>query len=102
PGVFTCFNCTITAASGYTLSGSYSGNSSTQITLTFTATDSTPVIAWGGHIASEVDWGQGLSAGGISGSSYHMRLKGLDGGSTGNQDRSLAAGAVFPPPTITT
>lgn len=69
---------------------------STRITINFTAANSTVVMAWGGHIARAVDWGQGNSASGISGSPYHTRLISLDG-SGGNQDRSLSAAAVTPP-----
>jgi len=73
------------------------------IHLTFTASASTVVIAWGGHIASSFDWGctdGARSAGGVSGSPYHMRLEdmfvGTDHISLGNQDRSLSAAAVLP------
>ena len=33
------------------------------VIVTFTATNSTVVLAWGGHIASQIDWGAGNSAG---------------------------------------
>src|SRR5262249_25090650 len=51
---------------------------------------------------SRVDWGlepggDPRSAGGIQGSPYHMRLKTWNLGNLGNQDRSLAAEAVFVP-----
>ena len=69
---------------------------STRVTINFTATSSTVVMAWGGHIARALDWGAGNSAGGISGSPYHTRLISLDG-SGGNQDRSLSAAAVQAP-----
>ena len=62
-------------------------------------------LGWGGHIGRSTDWGTGNSAGGISGSPYHMNLHGLCAGSTpnngtlctdgGSQDRSLSAAAVF-------
>lgn len=71
--------------------------SSTRITVNFTANSSTVVMAWGGHIARAIDWGAGNSASGISGSPYHTRLISLDG-SGGNQDRSLSAAAVQAPP----
>jgi len=100
PGVFKLYNGTITLASAYTLTGSYAGNSSTKITLTFTATSATAVLAWGGHIGSRLDWGLNNSASAIPGSPYHMRLIDLDGGG-GNQDRSLASGAVVAPGSIT-
>jgi Ca2+-binding RTX toxin-like protein len=101
-------------ANPYTLSGSYSGNSSTSITLEFTYTGDSVigdnvVIAWGGHIATRLNWGDGFSAVAISGSPYHMRLTGaaqFDGTtasvlSTGNQDRSLSSDAVTFPAAIT-
>ena len=37
-------------------------NSSTRLQIDFNAASSTVVIAWGGHIASEGDWGLGTSA----------------------------------------
>lgn len=94
----------------------------TRIRIRFVANDDSVMLAWGGHIASRLDWGyslkQGkltpLSAGGISGSPYHMRQKAfyrVDCGTGnnpvaisgfGNQDRSLAAAAVIPPPTCPT
>ena len=71
-----------------------------RLTITFTATQSNPVLAWGGHIATRVDWGFGNSAASIAGSPFHTRLIDLDG-SGGNQDRSLSAAAVIFPATIT-
>jgi len=60
------------------------------------------IIAWGGHIASEGNWGHANSASFISGSPFHMALDTLDGASTGSQDRSLSANAVFFTPSIST
>jgi uncharacterized repeat protein (TIGR01451 family) len=96
----------------YTLLGSYSGDSSTQITLQFQYngdSDSTlgefgsAVIAWGGHIATRADWGSGNSAAAISGSPYHTSLTSFvdndpaTSESVGQQDRSLSSAAVtFP------
>jgi T1SS-143 domain-containing protein len=66
----------------------------------------TVVVAWGGHIASSLDWhddaGETVqTASDINGSPYHMRVLSLvvDGTvtSVGNQDRSLSADAVLPP-----
>jgi hypothetical protein len=79
--------------------------SSTRISITFTNTSPTVVLAWSGHIGSRNDWGftNGVpnSAGGISGSPYHSRYIELcpAGGACGggNQDRSLSAAAVEPP-----
>src|SRR6266853_2600022 len=96
PGAFTLFGGTITGVSGYTLTGAYTGDSSTSISITFTADVATPVLSWSGHISSRVNWGQTSSAISISGSPYHTRLVTLDG-SGGNQDRALATSAVIFP-----
>src|SRR4051812_29959452 len=66
------------------------------VIVSFTADDPSVVIAWGGHIASQIDWGVGNSASAISGSPYHMRLLSLDDGSLGNMDRSLKASGITP------
>lgn len=102
PGVFTMWGGTPTAASAYTRAGSYAGDSTTSITLTFTVASAgaAPVLAWGGHLATRLDWGATNAASGITGSPYHMSLLDLDG-SGGNQDRSLAAEAVVFPSSIT-
>ncbi|RPE08815.1 hypothetical protein EGT74_17450 [Chitinophaga lutea] len=82
--------------------------SETVINITFKALKETVVLAWGGHIASEAEWGsdpvtgESNSASGINGSPYHMRLKNwiINGNvvSIGNQDRSLKTDAVLVPP----
>lgn len=91
---FTMWGGTITSVSSYSLSGLYAGNSSTRITINFTANQANPVLAWGGHIADRLDWAAlGGSASDINGSPYHMRLFDFDGGG-GNQDRSLSNVAV--------
>ena len=77
----------------YSTGTGFAGDKSAAITINFTASVANPVIAWGGHIATRRDWGQGNSAGAVSGSPYHMRLIDLDGAG-GNQDRSLSADAV--------
>jgi len=101
-GNFTIWGGTITAVSAYSYAGGtgFIGDKSARITITFTATQANPVIAWGGHIATRADWGIGNSAVAISGSPYHTRLDNLDG-SGGNQDRSLSAEAVIFPASIT-
>lgn len=82
----------------------------TRVLIDFDADDGAVILSWGGHIAHRVDWGFDgngvpLSAGGINGSPYHMRLIELCLGTTdcegGYQDRSLQAAAIFvPPPTV--
>jgi hypothetical protein len=84
------------------------GDQEQQIQLSLTAASSQVEMAWGGHIATRLDWGCAdgpLSAGGISGSPYHMRLKDMTVNGVhvnlGNQDRSLSAAAIVFPPVIT-
>ena len=94
PGVITLYGGTITSVSAYSATGTFpGGDSSVALTINFTADVSNPVVAWGGHIASQIDWGGGSGAGSISGSPFHTRLVALDGGG-GNQDRALATSAV--------
>lgn len=100
-GEFRLFGGAITGVSGYTMSGDFTGSSQTRITITFTATVSDPVLAWGGHISTRGDWGIDNSAIAISGAPYHMRLVDLDGASTGGQDRGIQSGAIYYPGKIT-
>jgi hypothetical protein len=83
--------------------GLATSSSETRIRVRFIATSPAAVLSWGGHIACRWDWGFNLggsprSAGGISGSSYHMRLVSWNFGSLGNQDRSMSTDAVYPVP----
>ena len=72
----------------------------TRLDIAFKSADgSTALLAWGGHIAAEYDWGVGRGATGVSGSPYHTRVIEIDG-KPGNQDRSLKATAVIIPPPI--
>jgi hypothetical protein len=102
-GVFTMWGGTITAVSAYGLSGCAptSANTNNSITISFTASVPNPVLAWGGHIGSAIDWGQGHSASAISGSPYHMYQDDCSF-HCGAQDRALKASGVLPEPTIVT
>ncbi len=101
----TMWGGTITGISYGPLADLSQSNEPQAITVTFT-TDSDGgevLLAWGGHIGSRHDWGSDingvpLSAGGISGSPYHMRLIDWNLNNLGNQDRSLSADAVAAPP----
>ena len=77
------------------LGGASDTSDQQSITFTFTSVGSTAVLAWGGHIGSQINWGAGNAAGNISGSPYHMRVIALDGAG-GNQDRSMKAAAITP------
>lgn len=99
PGVFTMWNGTITGLSGYASTGCLTGNTDQAITVTFTVINSANpvVLAWGGHIANETDWGAASDASAISGAPYHMFQDACSFG-CGQQDRALQAGAVAQPP----
>lgn len=81
----------------YVLQDNISGASAiTRLRISFTTTsltgsNNTVVIAWGGHIASANDWGNGNSASNITGSTYHTRISSLNGKSVGTQSRSVQA-----------
>jgi uncharacterized repeat protein (TIGR01451 family) len=110
-GSFTLWGGTLTGMS-YTAPGggansgipsSCTGDQSVTVQVDFTTTaDGNLVLAWGGHIGSELNWGVGNSAVAISGSPYHQRILKVDSTTIGNQDRSLKASAVLVPPTIAT
>ena len=99
PSTATISSCTAANVSGsycYETGTGFSGDKSAAITINFTASVASPVLAWGGHISTRKDWGNANSAVSVSGSPYHTRLLDLDG-SGGNQDRSLSAAAVIFP-----
>ncbi|MBA3631773.1 MAG: carboxypeptidase regulatory-like domain-containing protein [Acidobacteria bacterium] len=95
PGVFTLFGGDITAVSGYTIDGSYAADSDTEITITFIAGTTNPVLAFGAHIARLIDYPVEGSASLVSGSPYHVGIKDFSGGS-GAQDRSLRVSQLAP------
>ncbi|MBU3688673.1 MAG: LPXTG cell wall anchor domain-containing protein [Actinobacteria bacterium] len=100
--------CTIGSnPSAYLLTGDYTGSSKTSLELYFTASSPTVVLAWGGHVATQTDWGLGKSASALQGSPYHMRVvdfrcSDAANCSAGNQDLSMRATAVDPPASTTT
>src|SRR5262249_1024874 len=68
---FTIWNGRITNAV-YVLEDPLDGDAAaSRLAIEFIAEDSTVVIAWGGHVASKLDWGSGNSATAIDGSPYH-------------------------------
>jgi hypothetical protein len=75
-----------------------------QIDVTFTAAGGTVVLGWGGHIASQLDWGVGNTFVGTgTGSPFHMSLKQIQESgqapeTIGGQDLSIQATVIAPPP----
>lgn len=96
---FAMWGGTITSVSDIRTVGSYLGSAMTEVTINFTASVPNPVLAWGGHIATRLDWGAAYSAVAINGSPFHTRLQALNGAG-GNQDRALSNDAAVFPATI--
>ena len=100
--------CSIGAnPSAYSLSGAYTDTAERRISIVFTAKNETAVIAWGGHVASQADWGASNAASSINGSPYHMRIVGFECSSStncgsGQRDRSMNANALAAPNSTTT
>lgn len=73
------------------------------INLTFTAQGPAAVIAWGGHVASILDWGAGRTFAQVaSGAGFHMRFKdttdtappGSTGFNPGNQELTMSPSVI--------
>jgi hypothetical protein len=91
-------------------SGDYTGDSETEITVSFTVGGSgnmchtnnkgvttCDVALWfGAHVADSTDWGTGTGAANISGSPYHVALAKLDGASVGQRDNQMQGNAIIP------
>jgi hypothetical protein len=79
------------------------GNVAREIDVTFTADGDTVVLAWGGHIASTLNWGAGNTyAGGKSGASFHMQLRSTDSIHAGTQSLPIHGDVTALPPSFST
>jgi hypothetical protein len=77
--VFTIWNGTITNVSTPAIiSGTYAGTSITRIVVTYNVNPglTNVVIAFGGHVATRLDWGFGTTAIDLNGSPYHLTAGG--------------------------
>lgn len=80
------------------------GTVARSIDVTFTAAGNTVVLAWGGHLASVLDWGTGNTfVGSAQGSPFHMRLEqiqesGQSPETIGGQSLSIQASVLAPQP----
>lgn len=99
--LFTVYGASSCSVVEVTAGDLAAAQSEARVDVTFDATSSTVVMAWGGHIAKSSDW-DGNGAAQVSGSPYHMRLKAWTAGNVGNQDRSLSAAAVIQETSTTT
>jgi hypothetical protein len=101
---YSCLNPS-SPAHAHATSGSSNGN----FLVTFNATGSAILLAWGGHLAQSAYWdvqadppGSPDGAAQISGAPWHMRTQDLDEISGNkNQDRSIQPGALVVTPTPT-
>jgi hypothetical protein len=107
PGNFSAWGAALTGAAyvnpvpiGVNTPGTVERN----INITFTANGPTVVLAWGGHLASLLDWGAGHTFVGTgSGSPFHMRMQqigetGQPPESIGGQELSIQAAVLAPLP----
>ncbi len=100
------------------VSGDYSGDSETAITVSFTVPSDCAnkytvgngqnqtqvcavLLSFGAHISKGSDWGVGTTAVNIPGSPYHVSLDSADGESIGQRDNQMQADAVILPSTVT-
>ena len=103
-----CVGATCVIASNptaYSMTGTLATTSTISMRVLFTASATSAVLAWGGHIASQVDWGIGQAAGAVNGASYHMYFTELECSNlncnVGQEDRSMLTSAVTVPGSIT-
>jgi uncharacterized repeat protein (TIGR01451 family) len=78
PGEFTVWGGNIASVGGYNYPAGFAYTGSHEITLTLRieATADTVVLAWGGHMASRIDWGITNGVVNLRGSPFHMRASG--------------------------
>ena len=91
-GVFTLYNGTIISVSEVQNTSSGPSDDTYEkyydLTLSPDGSNSDMVLLWGGHLASEADWGSGMGVSSVSGAPVHMRV---------DKDRSINPEAVLPP-----
>lgn len=103
--VFTMYNGDLLSATTPVIAhGAYSGDSDTEITITFNVDPNTAqncatsggtttcsvMLIFGAHVARTIDWEtQGGGAGLINGSPYHVALELVDGASAGQRDNQM-------------
>lgn len=102
-GEFTLFGGTIDSVGAYSYPDAPDTDVRT-VSVVFTPDQSSAVLAWGGHLSSPLDWGDGTTAADIHGSPYHVSNVSLTKGGAvvagGGQDVALSAGAVYVPSAI--
>jgi hypothetical protein len=107
PGVFSAWGGQLKAAAYVSpTTPIYVGTAGTverEIDVTFTAEGNTVVLAWGGHLASNLDWGAGNTfLGNHTGAPFHQRLISINGAMTGSRELSIHADVLAPAPAFST
>src|SRR6185312_3313345 len=101
-GVFSAWGVRLESASYVNpalITASTTGTVERVMEVTFTAQGPVAVIAWGGHVASILNWGPGRTFAQVgSGAPFHMRLKASHSFNPGNQDLSLHVDVIAPRP----
>jgi hypothetical protein len=108
----TLYGATLTGISGY-MTYALTGTTFQTLSISFTTAPtgsvpdpvSNPVLLWGGHVASQLDWGPGSGASGIPGSPYHtvqqsLTLNGVNVPGVGAEAVGLKTGVVISPTII--
>jgi uncharacterized repeat protein (TIGR01451 family) len=100
----TLYGGTITNLTVPSHSGPVGGNSTADITVSFTTSGSAALFAWGAHIAQSQYWvttnNDPNGAAMVSGAPWHMRTQQLDGAGNKNQDRSIQPSAIVSQPNV--
>lgn len=91
-GEFTLWGGNIISVGEYNYPADFDYLGSHEITLTLRieATAGTVVLAWGGHMASRLDWGKANGVVNLNGSPYHMRASGSEYDANGNYVGSIS------------
>jgi hypothetical protein len=99
------YNGTITNLAYSSVGNENGTDQTTCMTVYFTPSSDKVLLSWGGHIATENNWGSGQGATGVSGSPYHTSMAQLTQGTCiktiGSQDLQLQAAAICNPPSLT-
>jgi hypothetical protein len=101
-GVFSAWGASLGSASYVTpsrIEANTPGTVERVMEITFTAQGPVVVLAWGGHVASILDWGPGRTfAQAGSGAPFHMRLRSSASFNPGSQDLALHVDVIAPRP----
>jgi len=89
PGDITLFGGSGLLVAEDSFVGNLDADSFQILSLSFTATVSNPVIAYGAHVAIQSDWGTGATASSVAGSRYQNSVVNFSGGSVGKSNVTM-------------